>query len=198
MAGVPGPGPIGVDNPCITGIAQSWEVASGAPGLAMAMLSKGKGFGNWLRLLGRHHTRAHWTRVYDLGRGRGSTAPLPSSTSCRTKERRNRFRPRPRRPPRRLRLRGRTASPARTTWRARNATGRLRRPLRRRATSTGRPRSGHPGRPEPPESEVRGGLLRGQVVQLHARPRLDAGQPVPLGEGGGLARPEQDSGTGFR
>ena len=125
--------------PCITGIAQSWEVASGTPGLAIAMLSKGKGFGNWLRLLGRHHTRAHWTRVYDLEQGRGSTAPRPSSTSCRTKERRNRFRPRPRRPPRRLRLRGRTASPARTTWQARNATGRLRRPLRRRATSTGRP-----------------------------------------------------------
>ena len=59
-------------------------------------------------------------------------------------------------------------------------------------------RSSHLGRLEPPESEVRGGLLRGQVVQLHARPRPDAGQLVPLGEGGGLARPEQDSGTGFR
>ena len=33
------------------------------------MLSKGKGFGNWLRLLGRHHTHAHWTRVYDLEQG---------------------------------------------------------------------------------------------------------------------------------
>ena len=30
------------------------------------MLGKGKGFGNWLRLLGRHHTLPHWTRVYDL------------------------------------------------------------------------------------------------------------------------------------
>ena len=55
--------------PSITGIAQSWEVASSAPGLAIAMLSKGKGFGNWLRLLGRHHTHAHWTRVYDLEQG---------------------------------------------------------------------------------------------------------------------------------
>ena len=34
--------------------------------------------------------------------------------------------------------------------------------------------------------------MRGQVVEHHARPRPDAGQLVPLGEGGGLARPEQD------
>jgi Primase C terminal 2 (PriCT-2) len=27
---------------------------------------KDGGFGNWLRLLGRHHTRDHWTRVYNL------------------------------------------------------------------------------------------------------------------------------------
>ena len=57
------------------------------------MLSKGKGFGNWLRLLGRHHTRAHWTRVYDLEQGawldstqaikyilshQGTTKPIPA------------------------------------------------------------------------------------------------------------------------
>src|SRR5271157_482304 len=57
------------------------------------MLSKGKGFGNWLRLLGRHHTRAHWTRVYDLEQGawldstqaikyilshQGTTNPIPA------------------------------------------------------------------------------------------------------------------------
>ena len=80
-------------SPCITGIAQSWEVASGAPGLAIAMLSKGKGFGNWLRLPGRHHSRAHWTRVYDLEQGawldstpaikyilshQGTTKPIPA------------------------------------------------------------------------------------------------------------------------
>ena len=59
----------------------------------MAMLSKGKGFGNWLRLMGRHHTRAHWTRVYDLEQGawldstqaikyilshQGTTKPIPA------------------------------------------------------------------------------------------------------------------------
>ena len=57
------------------------------------MLSKGKGFGNWLRLLGRHHSRAHWTRVYDLEQGawldstpaikyilshQGTTKPIPA------------------------------------------------------------------------------------------------------------------------
>ena len=30
-----------------------------------ARLGKGKGFGNWLRLPGRHHTRDHWSRVWN-------------------------------------------------------------------------------------------------------------------------------------
>ena len=57
------------------------------------MLGKGKGFGNWLRLPGRHHTLPHWTRVYDLEQGAwlegaqaieyilsspGATEPIPA------------------------------------------------------------------------------------------------------------------------
>lgn len=33
-----------------------------------AALGTGKGFGNWLRLPGRHHTRDHWTRVFAADR----------------------------------------------------------------------------------------------------------------------------------
>jgi hypothetical protein len=60
---------------------------------------KGKGFGNWLRLPGRHHTRDHWTRAYDLERGiwcegdeairiilahRGTATPLPGGPEAAT------------------------------------------------------------------------------------------------------------------
>ena len=68
-AGVPGPGPIGGDNPLYHRHRTELGGCLRRTGLAIAMLSKGKGFGNWLRLLGRHHTRAHWTRVYDLEQG---------------------------------------------------------------------------------------------------------------------------------
>jgi putative DNA primase/helicase len=32
-------------------------------------------YGNWLRLPGRHHRRAHWTRIYDPGRNRWLEGP---------------------------------------------------------------------------------------------------------------------------